>query len=1028
MALRAGSLAGPGGRRRRRRGVRRVTGTVLAVVAGAALLVLLAVGYGPVPALGPALDPGHGAWAAAAGGMLPGSQPLTAAGLRHPVRVTFTQQGLASITAASDDDAYAALGYVHAEFRLSEMDLERRLAEGRLAQLAGPAAVSSDEFELRLGLLRTARQEWADMPRSSPAARALIWYARGVNDYLARVRASGQWPALFSLAGVYPGDWTPVDSLAVQGDLTQQLDFTTTPLDYALLQRSLGAARTMAWFPLNPVNQQSPYDPGPYRKLGVAPLVTSGAVIPAAARAAPAPAGARAASAVPASAASPGPRSAATAAPVSRPEAQAAASLLGQAGALPPGQLHGYPDSNAWAANGPKVAGPAAMLAGDPHLPQTLPSVWYQVAISAPGLAVSGVSVPGLPGVLLGHNRHIAWSLTDTQNQSTLFYTERTSPRRPGQYFWRGRWRAMRGYRYAIAVRGGATRYLAVDVTVHGPVLTRAGQTVSVDWMGNVPSPDVAVLYDINTAASFAQFRAALASWRAPTQNFVYADDRGNIGAISAGYYPLVRRGRPWLPMPGTGADDVAGVIPYAAIPQVYDPPGHVVATANQRPVTAAYPYYIGTAANDFDPGYRASQEYAYLRPRSAMRPPAFAALQTSLTDRLAVRIVPRLAAALRAGPLTAGQQRAARLLAGWNFSMRASSAAAAIWWTFWGDYLKTVFGPWWSARHVPVSKDRLGLSIGTDQASLDQALEAWTRHDQGNPAFTRPGRPARDAAGAMRAAFAAAVAQLRTRLGGVPAGWAWGRLHSRQFPSLTQAAPLGYGPRPAGGDPFTVDAADGGLTASQGPSWRMIVAWPAPGAPAAEGIYPGGQSENPASPWYANLIADWWDGKYLPMPRAGSAPARSAGSCGHDRLPAVTGPAVTGPAAPPRPAPGVGGRLAGRGAAGGARRHGRAVVRAVRRRRAGRRGDQARRLAAAVRRPGRHRPGGGRLGHPAVVARPARPAGRRHGPGDRRAGGSAGQRGRWLRRRAAGGGAPGPGRLRAGPRADPPPAAPLTG
>ncbi|MGO9293653.1 MAG: penicillin acylase family protein [Streptosporangiaceae bacterium] len=889
----------PAGRPEWPRRIRRGAGVAVAACVSAALLALLAAGYGTVPPLGPALDPWHGAWTSAAGGTLPGSQTLTVAGLAHPARVTFTREGLASITAASTDDAALALGYLHAEFRLGEMDLERRLAEGRLAQLAGPAAVASDKFELRLGLLRTARREWADTPRSSPAAQALLGYARGVNDYLARARASGQWSALFSMTGVYPSDWTPVDSLAVQGDLTQELDFTTMPLDYALLDRSLGIWRTMAWFPVRPANQQNPYDPGPYRNRGIAPLVTSGAVVTSAGTAGRGPEARTAAERVPAvrvpavrvpavrglavrrraAGSRSGPAAAAWPRPgrVSRSVARAAADLLAQVRALPPGQLHSYPDSNAWAANGPRVAGGRALLAGDPHLPQTLPSVWYQVAMSAPGLAVTGVSVPGLPAVLIGHNQHIAWSLTDTQNQSTLFYTERTSPRRPGQYFWRGRWRAMGEYRYSIPVRGAATERLTVRTTVHGPIMTQAGQTEAVDWMGNVPSPDVAVLLAINTASSFAQFRAALASWRAPTQNFVYADDRGNIGAISAGYCPLVRHGQPWLPLSGTGADDVAGVIPYTAIPQVYDPPGHVVATANQRPVSGSYPYFIGTTANDFDPGYRASEEYAYLTAHSGMRPASFAALQTSLTDRLAVRIVPRLLAALRQPPLAGQQRQAVQLMAGWNESMTAGSAAASLWWTFWGDYLSAVFRPWWSARHVPVGTDRHGLSVSADQASLDQVLEAWTLHDQRNPAFTPPGGPARDAAAAMRAAFAAAVGHLHARLGGSPGSWAWGRLHSRQFPALTQAAALGYGPRPAGGDPFTVDAADGGLIARQGPSWRMIAGWSAPGVPVAEGIYPGGQSENPASPWYENLISDWWNGRYLPVPPAGrtSGPIR---------------------------------------------------------------------------------------------------------------------------------------------------------
>src|SRR5215468_10550595 len=185
----------------------------------------------------------------------------------------------------------------------------------------------------------------------------------------------------------------------------------------------------------------------------------------------------------------------------------------------------------------------------------------------------------------------------------------------------------------------------------------------------------------LDRAADFGQFRAALADWRSPALTFVYADGHGNIGAISAGYYPQVRHGDPWLPLPGTGADDVAGVIPYAAVPQVYDPPGHVVATANQRPAGPSYPYYIGTSANFFDPGYRAGEIYASLRGQRGMRPDSFAAVQLSLTDRLARQIVPRLLAALRGGQLTAQQQEAAAALRGWDGTMAQNSAAAALWW-----------------------------------------------------------------------------------------------------------------------------------------------------------------------------------------------------------------------------------------------------------------------------------------------------------------------------------------------------------
>jgi penicillin amidase len=847
--------------------VRRSIHALTALAGSAAVLGVLALGYGPVPALGQVLDPGQGVWTAAAGGMLPHSQRLDVPGLGHPVSVSFTAQGVPSIRAASQADLYLALGYVEARFRLAQMDLQRRLGEGQLAQIGGQSDVASDEFELRLGLLRTAQEEWAATPQSSAAGQELLAYSRGVNDYIAQARASHDWPSIFTLTGQYPAPWTPVDSLAIQGVLTQTLDFTTTPLDYALLERSLGATKTMAWFPLQAINPQHPYDPGPYRNIGVTPLAPD-----AASSAGTGAAGGPDASAATRHGTARG-IGGATAAMSPSGVAAAASTLLAEVGRLPAGQVHVYPDSNAWAANGPEVSGGGAMLAGDPHLPQTLPSIWYQVALGAPGLAVSGVALPGVPGIVIGHNAHIAWSLTDVQNQATLFYAEQTSQAHPGAYYWRGAWRPMQRVDYTIAVRGGTPVHLTVNITVHGPIMTQAGQTMAVDWMGNVPSPDVAVIADISKASDFAQFHTALSAWKAPTQNFVYADDAGHIGAISAGYYPQVAHGDPWLPLPGTGGDDVTGVISYAAIPQVYDPPGHVIATANQRPVSAAYPYYIGTSADFFDPGYRAGEIDGYLTGHTAMTRQDFATLQNSVTDPLAGQIVPALLAALRAGSaLDPAEHAAMQQLSAWNGAMSSASAAASIWFTFWSDYVSAVFGPWWQA--VPVAKDPQGLGASWQQSSLDEDLQAWTRSDPGNPVFTPPGAPPRNAAQAMRAAFGTAVTRLSAKLGGAPSSWTWGRLHSRQFPSLTGATALGYGPRAAGGDGWTVNAADGYPVSSQGPSWRMIVAFDGRGKPAAEGIYPGGQSENPASPWYADLIARWWDGSYLTMPPAGGTPA----------------------------------------------------------------------------------------------------------------------------------------------------------
>jgi penicillin G amidase len=657
--------------------------------------------------------------------------------------------------------------------------------------------VSSDEFELRLGLLRTARNEWA---RTAGASRAaLTAYAQGVNDDIAEVRASGDWPALFSLTGQYPRAWTPVDSLVVQGVLTQELDYTTGPLDMALIDSSLGPARTADWFPATAANAQTPYDPGPYATLPLTPVAPD------------------AASSVPLAGSTPAANPAGSGGGVADTRrrsddytAAGAASALAQLSLLLPTQTHHYPDSNAWAANGPAVGDGGALLGGDPHLPQTLPSVWFEVSLSAPGYQVAGVSVPGMPGVLLGHNKNIAWSLTDTQNSATFYYAERV---RGSQYYWHGQWRPLTVVRYAIPVRGGATRQLTVRITGHGPIISQAGQTMAVDWMGNVPSDDFGALLAVNTAANFTQFKTALAGWHAPTQNFVYADAAGNIGVIAPGYYPQVPAGcQPWLPMSGAGGCDVTGVIPYQAVPQAHDPPSHLIATGNQRPVDAGYPYYVGTAYDFYDPGYRAAHAYAALQAAEPLTADSIAALQNDLTDPLAQRLLPAVRTALSSAGLSGTAKDAAALLPEWHGSMDQGSAAASLWWTFWNSYLNVVFAPWWKSAKVPVSKDPLDLDIHPGLAPLSEDLEAWTLHDQSNAAFAGPaGAGPGNARAAIVAAFTKSVSHLSAKLGGQPASWAWGRLASPWYDNLV---PLWW-------DGKYLDLPDPGSTAGA-VTWRL--------------------------------------------------------------------------------------------------------------------------------------------------------------------------------------------------------------
>jgi penicillin amidase len=816
--------------------VARVINLGAALVVSAAVLYAAFFGAGPLPALGPAFNPATGAWTMAGEAAGVGSQTLTIPGLQQPVRVTLEKDGTAHIVAGNDPDLFLAVGYVHARFRLFQMDLMRRQGEGRLSQVVGKAALDSDRFELQLGLLRTAQQEWSQADEVTRVA--LTAYARGVNDRIDEAKGLHQLPVMFTLLGYEPQPWTPIDTLIIKGDMTQTLNFTDTPLVMELLDKSLGPELTTSWFPVLPPNEQSPYDPGPYpSKTTVAPIVAMRAVTDS--------------------------------------EAATAASLHARLAALPPGLLATGGASNNWAVAGSKSASGGALLAGDPHLHLTLPSIWFQLTEDSPDYHTSGVSIPGTPVVLIGHNQHIAWSLTDAQNQQTFFYEEREDSAHPGQYFWKGGWQSYSTVSYDIPVLGGPTDHLTVKLSTHGPVITQRGLTTSVWWGGNLPSQDFEVVMRIGQASDFQGFRDALRDWHSPTHNFVYADDAGNIGLISAGYYPLVAKGQPWLPMPGTGEYDVTGTVPYDDIPQVYNPPDGIVWSANQRQVGPDYPYYIGTTSNFFDPGYRANEIHRVLSQDRKLSAADMMALQTDTRDFLASEITPVLLQALAGDQLAAAEQQARDLLTNWDFRMETGSAAASIWWTFWQAYLSATFDPWWKSRNVMVDRAESTNSTATTPLNhaLEQDLEAWTLGDPTNPAFA-PGGSARNAQDVMKAAFHTAVSSLGTRLGADPTSWTWGRIHTRELENLAQVSGLSYGPRADRGDGNTVLAA-GDSPSTHGPSWRMVVDW---GTHTFSAIYPGGQSENPASAWYLNRVDTWWSGLYAPMLSADQA-ASSGGS-----------------------------------------------------------------------------------------------------------------------------------------------------
>ncbi len=795
-----------------------ITG-LLVVVVGLGLFAIQLHGVGTVPPLGATLDPTTGAYTIAKGAALPTNSTFTPLGAPGSASIAFSPQGIAQVHASSDATLWYSIGYLEGRERLFEMDLLRRYASGSLSAVLGQSYLSTDEFELRLNLIGAARRNYEAL--STADKHVLAVFSQGVNAARSYEIKTHTLAATFRLLDYTPAPWTPVDSMLIQEYLTQDLNYTQNPVDYTILADHLGFKTTMDLFPEYAANTQSPYDTGPYSHGGISPKDPP--------------------------------------THISKTLEAAAQSISKLTASLRISPLHTFGNSNNWAVAGSRTTTGEAMMEGDPHLTQTLPAIWYWLTAKAPGLDFAGVAVPGLPIILIGRNANISWSLTDVESQATYFYHETTSPSHPGDYLFDGKWLPFRYHTYSIKVKGEPNHRLVVPVTVDGPVITTHGQTVVDDWLGARVSKDLTALLGVIQASNWSQFHAALSLWKAPAMNFIYASRHDSIGLISAGEYPVFKSGDPWMIMNGDGSEQAVGSIPYADVPESHNPSSGYVFSANQRPVTAAYPYYLGTSYDFFSTGFRADTIAKYLKAHPHMSLTDMEHLENSVSDYLATQLVPWLVAQFAGTHPSPQVSKAVSLLAHWNDSMTAKSPAASIWWTFLGDDLSNTFGPLFESHHVPQPKGS-ALDISQLNTPLVEDIENMDLNEPHSKYFDLPNGTVRSAGTVARLALTQTVDHLATELGPNPDTWHWDRIHFRHFASLTGVEALGYGPRGSSGDDWTVNAADGDLVSTAGPSWRMIIAYGDKGV----AIYPGGQSENPLSPWYENQIPLWWTGKYL--------------------------------------------------------------------------------------------------------------------------------------------------------------------
>lgn len=778
--------------------------------------------------------------------------PAAVGGAPGEVTIERDPHGIPTIRAVSAAAAWFGLGFAHAQDRLWQMETHRRIGAGRLAEAFGPAALDTDKFLRALGVRRAATAQWERLQAQGGEGReALLAYTAGVNAYLGdHLRAR---PPEFLLLGLHPQPWEPVDCLAWSIMMAWDLggNWTSELLRLRLASR-LDLARIRELLP--------PYP-------GEAPLPT--ADYPALAR-----------------------------------EWRVAGGAHGLertidrlAAAAPESGIEGV-GSNNWVVAGSHSRSGKPLLANDPHLKLSSPALWYFARIEAPDLHVAGATLPGLPAVVLGQNRAIAWGYTNTGPDVQDLYLERLDPRDPQRYQTPGGgWARFETREETIAVRGQAPVTLRLRSSRHGPVISdaataaTAGLTggeagagsgeryaLALRWTALEPDPGaITANLRFNRARSVAEFIAAAASHTAPMQNMVVADaqgEQGHIGFVAPGRIPLRRPEhdlRGLVPAPGWEARyDWDGWLDAEATPRERDPARGWIATANQRVVPTDYPHFL---TSEWTAPWRQQRIEQLLAAQPQHDLDSLAAIQR---DERSLAVQPLLATFRAARSQHPAAAALAPAIAAFDGQMTADAATPAV------------FHAWLRAFTALVLADELGPLWNTafsERRTFREAIEGivsrqdgWWCDDKATPA-------AETCANRADAALDQALAELSQRLGPAPAKWRWSDLHvarseHRPFSKVAALARFFEVQAPTGGDTHSVNATRVTLNpgpvgshtyaSEHGPSLRALYDLADPSR--SRVIHSTGQSGLFFSPHYRDFAADWAAVRYVslwPQPAA---------------------------------------------------------------------------------------------------------------------------------------------------------------
>lgn len=759
-----------------------------------------------LPAMGPLLNPVSGFWANAEKKGALSDQSLSLPGLKSTVTVKFDDRRVPHIFAKNNADAFFAQGYITAYNRLWQMDMSTRKVGGRLAEVVGERALESDLLQRRKGIVKAAEEALKVWESSAEDLAILNAYVAGVNAYISQLKPA-QYPLEYKLLGFKPEQWTTLRSVLFFKAMQEDLCARNEDLAATNTLKILGETRFQDLFPeYNP--KQSPIIPSEV-KWNFTPV---------------------------------------------KPQVKVkiAESLL--SGLFPeknlPQPYEGI-GSNNWAVSGQKTLNGNPILCNDPHLGLTLPSIWFEIQMQSPEFNSYGVSLPGLPGVIIGFNENIAWGQTNVGQDVLDWYAIKWVDNKRQSYHFDGGTREVETREEVIKVLGKTEPVkIQVKYTEWGPLVFEDSSSspyygLAMHWLAS-DRPDKRSFYEASTfirlmkAKNYAEYAEALTGYDAPAQNFVFAARDGDIALKVNGKFPIKQKEQGRFVQDGSLSSNAwQGFIPREQIPQVRNPERGFVASANQNSADQTYPYYYNGGFDDYRGRFinRSLAAMDKITVKDLMR------LQNNPHSLQAEEALPLFLKLLPVDQLNADEKAVYQKLSKWDGNY---------------NYQKTepvVFQTWFDSTYTYTFDELIQWRDSVEVMNVEswrflELLEKTPDHEIFDWQKTKK---VENAAEVLLMTFRKACAQFKK----APAK-AWREVNNASVNHLARIPAFSRTNLPISGYAQAPNATRN----NHGPSWRMVVEMAKDGVK-AWGVYPGGTSGNPGSPFYDHMVDQWAKGEY---------------------------------------------------------------------------------------------------------------------------------------------------------------------